>query len=441
MLIPNCWYAVLESKELRAGTPLGVRRIGEFLVLWRDNQGRVSVMKDRCPHRSSQLSLGRLVNGRIQCPFHGFEYDSDGACQLIPANGRVAHVPKVFQCAVYPSQEAYGLIWVWYGAPRAEYPPLPWFPDLEGFEYASIRADWDADMTRAVEGLLDVSHLPFVHRRTIGRGAKTLVNGPYTTLEGDIIRVWTSNQPDEGLPAIKPSQLPPPTREPSLEFRFPNLWQLRLSDRARLISIIAPVEDGQCAFYVRSYFRLSIPRSLNRILAKINGVFNRYVLAEDYPMVRSQRPKVGDLDIGETFIPADRPVAIYLQAQARVDRSRRGWVDYGMNRSFESPRGRLDFEARHELAHSEGRLAQSKSSNNAVHQARKSNKTPFAKLAQPATRALAAAGYKHLEQLASVPEASLTRLHGMGPHAVGKLRDALKEIGLAFAVERMPDTS
>ena len=218
-------------------------------------------------------------------------------------------------------------VWADLGVARAatrEYPPLPWFPGLDAFEYGSIRADWDADLTRAVEGLLDVSHLPFVHRRTIGRGQRTLVNGPYTTLEDDVIRVWTSNQPDAGLPAIKPSQLPPPAGEPSLEFRFPNLWQLRLSDRARLISIIAPVEEGKCVFYVRSYFHLGVPPWLNRLLARINGPFNRYVLSEDYPVIRSQRPRVGDLDIGETFIPADRPIAIYLQRKRELIEAAQG---------------------------------------------------------------------------------------------------------------------
>ena len=131
MLIPDCWYAVLESHEVRAGKPVGALRFGEPLVFWRHAEGRVSVMMDRCPHRSSQLSLGRIVNGRIQCPFHGFEFSGDGACKLIPANGRSAQVPKVFQCTVYPAQEAFGLIWVWYGQPRSTYPPLPWFPNLD----------------------------------------------------------------------------------------------------------------------------------------------------------------------------------------------------------------------------------------------------------------------------------------------------------------------
>jgi phenylpropionate dioxygenase-like ring-hydroxylating dioxygenase large terminal subunit len=313
MLIPDRWYAVLDSSEVRKGKPVGARRLAESLVFWRDADGRVVVMNDRCPHRSSQLSLGKVVNGHIQCPFHGFKFDGDGACQLIPANGRAARVPNIFQCQIHPSQEAHGLIWVWYGAPRAQYPGLPWFPDLGGLAYATFAKAWDTDSTRAIEGLLDVSHLPFIHPRTIGRGARTLVNGPYTTLEEDTIRVWVSNQPDEGLPAVKPSQLPSPDRQPSLEFRFPNLWQLRIMDKTRIVNVVAPVEDGHCVIYVRTYVNLSVPPAVGRWIAWVTNLFNRYILSEDYAVIRSQMPKVSGLDIGERFIPADRPIAIYLQ--------------------------------------------------------------------------------------------------------------------------------
>jgi hypothetical protein len=62
--------------------------------------------------------------------------------------------------------------------------------------------------------------------------------------------------------------------------------------------------------------------------------------------------------------------------------------------------------------------------------------TPFPKLSQPALRALAGAGYDHLEQLAKAPESALSCLHGVGPDALGKLREALNAIGLSFAVAR-----
>jgi phenylpropionate dioxygenase-like ring-hydroxylating dioxygenase large terminal subunit len=180
-------------------------------------------------------------------------------------------------------------------------------------EYHSTWKAWDADMTRAIEGLLDVSHLPFIHRHTIGRGNQTLVNGPYTTLDDDIIRVWISNQPDEGLPAARPSQIPAPEGSPSLEFRFPNLWQLFLEERSRIVNVIAPVADGECVIYVRTYLKTSLPAPLTRFLARASNLFNLYVLSEDYAVIRSQMPKVSDLEIGERFIPADRPIAVYLK--------------------------------------------------------------------------------------------------------------------------------
>ena len=56
-------------------------------------------------------------------------------------------------------------------------------------------------------------------------------------------------------------------------------------------------------------------------------------------------------------------------------------------------------------------------------------------LARPAQRALAAAGYRRLEQLAKVSEAQLAQLHGIGPKAIGLLRRALTAEGLSFAAE------
>ena len=65
--------------------------------------------------------------------------------------------------------------------------------------------------------------------------------------------------------------------------------------------------------YLASYLKLPLPKVLTRLAAKISNVFNRYVLSEDYPVIKSQLPKVADLEIGERFIPADRPIAVYLQ--------------------------------------------------------------------------------------------------------------------------------
>ncbi|HEU4324250.1 MAG TPA: aromatic ring-hydroxylating dioxygenase subunit alpha [Roseiflexaceae bacterium] len=313
MLIPNMWYAALESREVKPGKPLGVKRMGEELVFWRDKQGRIVVMRDRCPHRQSKLSPGKIVDGNIQCHFHGFQFDREGACQLVPANGRNGPKPKIFQCWTYPAREAFGLIWIWNGEPRQEYPPLPFVEGLEEHSYGTFQVEWNVHYTRAVEGVLDVSHLPFVHAKTIGRGGKTLVNGPYTTLEDNRLRVWISNQPDAGLPAIKPTEVPPPSTPPQLRFNFPNVWQLWLSDKVSMVQIAAPIDEEHTMIYIRFYQRLVKQPLLSRLLNWVGCLQNRYVLSEDRLIIETQWPKMSDLETGGKFIPGDRPIALYLQ--------------------------------------------------------------------------------------------------------------------------------
>jgi phenylpropionate dioxygenase-like ring-hydroxylating dioxygenase large terminal subunit len=89
-MIPNQWYAILESNEIKKGKLIRVTRMSEKMVAWRNSRGELSVMSDKCPHRGAALSVGKLIGDCIQCPFHGFEYDASGRCTLIPANGRSA---------------------------------------------------------------------------------------------------------------------------------------------------------------------------------------------------------------------------------------------------------------------------------------------------------------------------------------------------------------
>ena len=115
-MIRNQWYVVLESNEVRT-RPIGITRLGENLVFWRDQAGVVSAAVDRCPHRGVALSVGKVLDGQLQCPFHGFEFDASGKCTLIPANGRNGVIPNALQLNTYPTYEAHGLIWLWWGTP------------------------------------------------------------------------------------------------------------------------------------------------------------------------------------------------------------------------------------------------------------------------------------------------------------------------------------
>src|SRR4051794_36343577 len=86
----NFWYPILESRKIKTGSkPIGIQRLSESLVLWRDSDGKVHCLLDRCPHRGAKLSLGKVLNDRIQCGYHGFEFNKQGECASIPAYGKL----------------------------------------------------------------------------------------------------------------------------------------------------------------------------------------------------------------------------------------------------------------------------------------------------------------------------------------------------------------
>ena len=121
-MIPDQWYAILDSRELKEDKPLGVKRLGENLVLWRSKDGGIACMRDQCLHRGAALSAGKLIDDNIQCPFHGLEFNAQGRCTYIPAYGRNTPVPKVFQAKAYPARDAFGFIWLFWENTAATFP-------------------------------------------------------------------------------------------------------------------------------------------------------------------------------------------------------------------------------------------------------------------------------------------------------------------------------
>ncbi|MED5357015.1 MAG: Rieske (2Fe-2S) protein, partial [Pseudomonadota bacterium] len=80
----NDWYIVAASRDLADKAMLPVRLLDEDLVIWR-HDGQVMAWKDYCIHRGAKLSLGRIADGTVECPYHGWRYNAAGVCTLIPA--------------------------------------------------------------------------------------------------------------------------------------------------------------------------------------------------------------------------------------------------------------------------------------------------------------------------------------------------------------------
>ncbi len=328
-MIKNQWYAILESNEVKKGKPVGVTRMAEKLVCWRDRSGKVTVMADKCPHRGVALSIGEIKEDCIQCPFHGFEFDTSGACTLVPANGTKALPPKKLKVQSYATAEQNGFIYIWWGEKQDAYPPLPFFESIdEKFVYSTVRDHWATHYSRAIENQLDVVHLPFVHRTTIGAGNRTIVHGPLVQVKShypkdNLLDLWVSNEVDTGQTPLKPSQIPEPTRRPFLQFRYPNIWHNWISDTIRVMVAFAPIDDNNTMMYLRYYHTVKTP-VLQQVTGFLGGIANLVIERQDKRVVITQQPKRADLDIGEVLIQGDGPIITYRKIRRTLIEGRSG---------------------------------------------------------------------------------------------------------------------
>jgi len=320
-MIRNQWFVVLESDEVKA-QPVGATRLGEKMVFWRDQSGQVHAAADRCPHRGVALSAGKMQADHLQCPFHGFEFDGSGKCVLVPANGRNGAVPNALRMKTYPTYEAHGLIWIWWGSPApAELPPPEFFDNLDdSYIYSSARDPWKAHYSRVIENQLDVVHLPFIHRNTIGRGNRTVVDGPVVEWKGDrMIYTYVYNRVDDGQPPRRSSELSAkPAGSQHLEFIFPNLWQNYISEKVSILAAFVPIDEENTILYLRFYQRFMRLPVLGQLVARLAMPSNVYIAHEDRRVVVTQQPKASGLKIGEVLIPGDLPIIEYRRKRAAL---------------------------------------------------------------------------------------------------------------------------
>lgn len=165
----NRWWPILPSRFVEAGgKPVGITRLGEPLVLWRDAAGEVHVQIDRCPHRAVPLSRGANFGDRLRCGYHGVEVGPDGTVLSVPGQ---PGCPLEGKKAVntFPSTELAGAVFVWFGD-RLHEEAEPFNPPehLTDPEYSSFLcyADWEVAWRYSYDNLLDPMHGTFLHAKS-----------------------------------------------------------------------------------------------------------------------------------------------------------------------------------------------------------------------------------------------------------------------------------
>lgn len=310
-MIKNQWYVILESKKIK-NKPVGITRFSEKLVLWRDQNHIVHCIHDICCHRGASLSKGCVHKDYISCPFHGFEYDASGRVKKIPALGKRYEVPKNYHVKAYPVREAYGLIWLWYGEMGSEENDLHFFEALQkDYLYSGFSEIWPVHYTRAIENQLDVVHLPFVHRTTIGKGMGKVVNGPVVKWAGNRMTFYVNNVEDHGQVALKANEIKNYESLFQLQFQMPNTWQNIISDQVSIFAAFVPIDDHHTEIIIRMYQKyIKIP-VIGKIIGYISNYFNKIILHQDRDVVVTQLPDHSDLRMNEQLIPGDLPIIEY----------------------------------------------------------------------------------------------------------------------------------
>ncbi len=155
------WFVACRSSELRR-RPLSLRLWGLPIVVFRAGDA-VGALLDRCPHRNIPLSGGRVVEGTLQCPYHGWRFRPDGACALVPG---LSGAPGRAQAATgFPVREQQGFVWIWgdLDAPPEGEPFRFRYADDRSYLTVRRRVHAQGSIHMVAENALDVPHTAFVH--------------------------------------------------------------------------------------------------------------------------------------------------------------------------------------------------------------------------------------------------------------------------------------
>jgi len=300
----NDWHVVARSDELVEGQILPARLLEEDIAAWRLN-GQVLAWQDLCLHRGTRLSMGKVENDMLVCPYHGWSYNGEGQCVRIPAHPDQPPPAKA-KVQSYQIQEKYGLVWVSLGNPDRD---IPTFPEWEDDTYRKILCgpyEFLAAGPRAIENFLDVAHFPFVHEGLLGDQKYPEIDdyevevGPEGVVANNI-RIWQPDPDGTGQGAT--------VTYTYRAFRPLIAYFIKTSEGPSfsIYFMVTPVEELLSIgwMWMAMNYAHDMPEEELR-------AFEDKVVAQDVPIVESQRPELLPLDLqAELHLRSDRTAIAY----------------------------------------------------------------------------------------------------------------------------------
>lgn len=305
----NDWHPVAASDAVMPGTPVASRLVGRDLVLWRGGDGAVRAWADRCPHRGTRLSLGRIESDQLICAYHGWRYGADGRCTHMPARPD-QRPPRAACVTVYRAAERYGLVWVCAGDPAQEVLPFPEYGDPALRKVVCGPYEVATSGPRIVENFLDMAHFGFIHGGILGDAGHTEVRDykVATLVGGGVLATecfcW---QPQTNSLAHGGSEVEYTYRVVRpLTAILTKVPQAQAGFREAISLHVQPIEEEAS----RVWFVLALT-NFEQNDADVRGFQDR-IFAQDRPIVENQSPKRLPLAAGaEVSIGCDRMSMAY----------------------------------------------------------------------------------------------------------------------------------
>jgi phenylpropionate dioxygenase-like ring-hydroxylating dioxygenase large terminal subunit len=237
------WYPVAFASAVAPG-PVARRLLGQDLVLWWAGDA-MQAAYDRCPHREAKLSAGWLTDEcRLVCPYHGWEYGSNGRAARIPQLAPGLPIPPRAALDMVECTVRYGLVWVCLSNdPLGEIPTIPEF-EAPGWRVIP-EYEWlfDCSAAHLIENNFDPAHVAFVHRATFGNPEKPQVPTP------DVRRTAFGFSNEVRLPVEnRHGNTASTERQTTSEFHLPFHGVFRIGYPDGLMHIMfkgcCPIDDG-----------------------------------------------------------------------------------------------------------------------------------------------------------------------------------------------------
>jgi len=306
------WYPLLPVQQLGV-EPVAVTLLGRSLVVWRDAQGRLGALDDRCRHRSASLAGGRIgAEGHLHCPYHGWAFDTGGRCRLLPQQPGQP-IPERCHTPPYQVQEQHGLVWVCLASEARL--PIPALPMAEARGHRRIEGfheHWQCSAFRVIENGLDNIHHYFVHRGVLD--ALSPVPDP---MEGGITITEDGLEFSIPLMVSTTSALEATVADGSADLRVERhvRWLAPLgltleltwpNGRQQCIVLFAVPRDDQSCTILRFYLRNDREEEVS---AASVIAFERALIDQDRRILEAMPAQLDPCPSGEQLIEADQPIA------------------------------------------------------------------------------------------------------------------------------------